>query len=104
MAGPCGRSFSCFSYGELLYAATDGVLSALATQSVPEESRASGIAAAQTVVALSRFACSIAFGLLWEQTGRQTAMWVMAVALAVGLAAVVVVLRPMYRMNSGGPA
>ena len=86
------------------YAATDGVLSALATQSVPEESRASGIAAAQTVVALARFACSITFGLLWELTGRQTAMWVMAVALAVGLAAAVVVLRPMYRMNSGGPA
>ena len=36
------------------YAATDGVLSALATQSVPEESRASGIAAAQTVVALGQ--------------------------------------------------
>ena len=86
------------------YAATDGVLSALATQSVPEESRASGIAAAQTVVALARFACSITFGLLWELTGRQTALWVMAVALAVGLAAAVVVLRPMYRMNSGGPA
>ena len=85
------------------YAATDGVLSALATQSVPEESRASGIAAAQTVVALARFACSITFGLLWELTGRQTALWVMAVALAVGLAAAVVVLRPMYRMNSGGP-
>ena len=86
------------------YAATDGVLSALATQSVPEESRASGIAAAQTVVALARFACSIIFGLLWELTGRQTALWVMAVALAVGLAAAVVVLRPIYRMNSGGPA
>ena len=38
------------------------VLSALATQSVPEESRASGIAAAQTVVALARFASSITFG------------------------------------------
>ena len=45
------------------YAATDGVLSALATQSVPEESRASGIAAAQTVVALARFACSRGFRL-----------------------------------------
>ena len=51
------------------YAATDGVLAALATQSVPEESRASGIAAAQTVVALARFGCSVGFGLLWQLTG-----------------------------------
>jgi len=80
------------------------VLSALATQSVPEESRASGIAAAQTVVALARFASSLIFGLLWQLTGRQTALWVTAVALAVGLAAAVVVLRPMSRVNSGGPA
>jgi MFS family permease len=77
------------------YAATDGVLSALATQSTPEESRASGIAAAQTVVALSRFACSVGFGLLWQLTGRETALWVMAAALIVGLAAAAVLLRPL---------
>ena len=51
------------------YAATDGVLSALATQTVPEESRASGIAAAQTVVALTRFVSSVGFGLMWQLVG-----------------------------------
>jgi MFS family permease len=86
------------------YAATDGVLAALATQSVPEESRASGIAAAQTVVALSRFGCSVGFGLLWQLTGRETALWVMAAALAVGLAAAAFVLRPLLTSNSGSPA
>jgi MFS family permease len=86
------------------YAATDGVLAALATQSVPEESRASGIAAAQTVVALSRFACSLGFGLLWQLTGREMALWVMALALAAGLAAGAVLLRPLLTSHSGSPA
>jgi MFS family permease len=86
------------------YAATDGVLAALATQSVPEESRASGIAAAQTVVALSRFACSLGFGLLWQLTGRETALWVMAGALVIGLAAAAVVLPPLLTSNSGSHA
>jgi MFS family permease len=81
------------------YAATDGVLAALATQSVPEESRASGIAAAQTVVALSRFVCSLGFGLLWELTGRESALWVMAAALAFGLVAAAFLLRPLQMSN-----
>ena len=81
------------------YAATDGVLAALATQSVPEESRASGIAAAQTVVALARFACSLGFGLLWQLTGRESALWVMAAALAFGLVAAALLLRPLLTSN-----
>jgi MFS family permease len=84
------------------FAATDGVLSALATQSVPEESRASGIAAAQTVVALTRFACSVGFGLLWQLTGRETALWVMAAALAVSLGGAGLLLRPLLPSKSGG--
>jgi MFS family permease len=86
------------------YAATDGVLAALATQSVPEDSRASGIAAAQTVVALARFACSVGFGLLWQLSGRETALWVMAAALAVGLAAAALLLRPRLTPNLGSRA
>ena len=77
------------------YAATDGVLSALATQTVPEESRASGIAAAQTVVALSRFVSSIAFGLMWQLGGRTEALWVMSAALVVALVGATWFMRPM---------
>jgi MFS family permease len=83
------------------YAATDGVLSALATQSVPEESRASGIAAAQTVVALTRFACSLGFGLLWELTSTSTALWVMAAALSMSIAGVAFLLRPVFSRRFG---
>lgn len=79
------------------YAATDGVLSALATQTVPEESRASGIAAAQTVVALTRFVSSIGFGLMWQLAGRSEALWVMGGALVVALVGATWFLRPMLR-------
>lgn len=67
------------------YAATDGVLAALASRSIPEELRASGISAAQTVVALARFIASLGFGLLWQLTSRSTALWVMTALLSVCL-------------------
>lgn len=79
------------------YAATDGVLAALATQTIPEESRASGIAAAQTVVALTRFVSSVGFGLMWQLGGRSEALWLMSGALVVALAGAFVGLRPILR-------
>lgn len=77
------------------YAATDGVLAAIASRLVPPASRASGIAAAQTVVALSRFGSSVGFGLLWTLTGRSTAM----VVVAVGLTAVLPVAAGLLRLR-----
>lgn len=53
----------------VFYAATDGVLPALVSRLVPAEARGSGIAAAQTVVALARFASSLLFGVLWAVQG-----------------------------------
>ena len=67
------------------YAATDGVLDALASRLVPEASRASGISAAQTVVALARFGASVAFGILWQFQGLQTAMVVMTAGLLIAI-------------------
>lgn len=75
------------------YAATDGILAALAAESTPEGSRASGIAAAQTVVALTRLVASTGFGVLWFALGRTPAMIVAAVALAVVIPVVAVLLR-----------
>ena len=86
------------------YAATDGVLAALATQTVPVQSRASGIAAAQTVVALARFGSSVAFGLIWQLAGRSTALWVMAAALVLALLASLWLLRPVLRARREVPA
>ena len=83
------------------YAATDGVLSALATQTIPEESRASGIAAAQTVVALARFVSSVGFGLMWQLAGRTEALWVMGGVLVVALVGATWFLRPVLTARRG---
>ncbi|MDG4764276.1 MFS transporter [Solwaraspora sp. WMMD406] len=69
----------------VFYAATDGVLPALVARLVPAAARGSGIAAAQTMVVLTRFASSVAFGLLWSVAGSTTAVAVFAVALAAGV-------------------
>jgi MFS family permease len=75
------------------YAATDGVLSALATQFTPSGSTATGIAAAQTVVAVCRLLASTGFGFLWFFAGREAAMFFVAGALALAIPAGAFLLR-----------
>ncbi|MFF9586977.1 MFS transporter [Streptomyces achromogenes] len=75
------------------YAATDGVLMAAASDSVPEALRSSGLAVVQTGQALTRFACSLLFGAAWTVWGDRTALAGAAVAL-VGCAAFALALRP----------
>ncbi|MCT9010150.1 MFS transporter [Streptomyces sp. NPDC054766] len=85
------------------YAATDGVLMAAASDSVPEELRSSGLALVQTGQALARFVCSLAFGAAWTAWGDRTALTASAVALAL-CALFSMSLRPVRRTPSEGPA
>ncbi|MET8858271.1 MFS transporter [Streptomyces sp. NPDC004579] len=78
------------------YAATDGVLMAAASDSVPEELRSSGLALVQTGQALARFVCSLAFGAAWTAWGDRTALMASAVALAL-CALFSLSLRPVRR-------
>ncbi|WP_250002933.1 MFS transporter [Actinoplanes sp. M2I2] len=73
----------------VFYAATDGVLPALIGRLVLPEARGSGIAAAQTVVALTRFAASLLFGLLWtvQGPGRSLLLFAALLTAAVPVAA-----------------
>lgn len=82
----------------LSYAATDGVLPALVSPLVPVEARGSAIAAAQTTVALARFAASALFGLLWTARDPATALLV----FAAGLAGAVPVAARLLRGVAGG--
>jgi len=75
------------------YAATDGVIAALAGRLVPETVRASGIASAQTVVAVARMFSSAGFGLLWFVLGPQAALVVVGTGLVAVLPAALVVAR-----------
>ncbi|NPD03658.1 MFS transporter [Nocardioides sp. zg-1308] len=67
------------------YAATDGVIAAIAGRLVPVQARTSGIAAAQTVVAVARMLASAGFGLLWWLLGPAVAMAAVAAVLAVAV-------------------
>ncbi|MFB6612136.1 MFS transporter [Agromyces sp. NPDC056379] len=75
-------TISCLVLLGAFYAATDGILAALASRCTPVAARASGIAAAQTVVAVTRLIASVGFGLLWFAIGRAEAVVVVAVILA----------------------
>jgi MFS family permease len=95
-AGPVGGAGTTVAVLVLLgtfYAATDGVLSALASRLIDSEARGSGIAAIQTVVVVARFAASLAFGSLWQAFGRQDALYLAAGLLAAGIAAAAWLLR-----------
>jgi MFS family permease len=78
------------------YAATDGVLMALASAVVPEEVRGTGLALLRTSTSLARLLASIAFGALWMVWGIDVAIACFAAALlcAGALAAVVLVRNP----------
>jgi len=92
-------TIACLLLLGVFYAATDGILAALASQFTPPEARATGIAAAQTVVALSRLVASTTFGLLWFLYGSQAAVIGVAVALAIVIPVVAVLLRGPARVR-----
>ncbi|WP_345801205.1 MFS transporter [Microbacterium sp. AZCO] len=90
----------CLSCLGAFYAATDGVLAALAAQLSPESSRATGIASAQTVVAVARFVSAMAFGILWYSVGREASLMIVAGVLAAGIGATYLVLRPVFALTT----
>jgi MFS family permease len=68
------------------YAATDGVLMALASPLLPARLRASGLAWVATLNLLGKFVASAAFGLVWTQLSELTAMLLFAACLGVTVA------------------
>lgn len=91
-AGPA-VTIACLLLLGAFYAATDGILAALAAQFTPPEATATGIAAAQTVVAVARLIAATGFGLLWFTLGREPAAVTAAIALAVVLPIGALLLR-----------
>jgi MFS family permease len=90
--GMVGMTLALFG---LYYAATDGVLAAIASALLPPDLRATGLAAVASVSGLSRLVASIAFGALWTMTDIHTAVVVYAVGLtAVFPVVAILILRP----------
>ncbi|MGY4858304.1 MFS transporter [Cryobacterium sp. AP23] len=87
------QTVSCLVLLGTFYAATDGVLAALAAGVAPQGGTASGLAAAQTVVALARFLASTLFGVLWFALGPAMALAIFAVAIGLAIPIGLVLLR-----------
>ena len=77
----------------LYYAATDGVLMALAGAALPQEVRASGMALLTTGTNLARLAGSVLFGLVWTWQGVGLALALFTAGLAMALLLAVFSLR-----------
>jgi len=84
-----------FGYGMLIlclvalgayFAATEGVMTALAGAVLPEKLQASGIGILITVVSIGQFLSSLAFGALWFAIGLQSAVLIFAAALVLAIA------------------
>jgi MFS family permease len=84
----------CLAFLGGFYAATDGVLAALAAQLTTPETHGTGIAAAQTVVAVARFLSAIGFGFLWYALGRETSMFLVSGLLVIAIPLIALLLRP----------
>ena len=97
--GMVGLALALFG---LYYAATDGVLAAIASALLPADLRATGLSAVTAVSGITRFVASIAFGALWTATDVHTAV----VFYAVGLTAVlpVVAILVLRRRPEGARA
>jgi MFS family permease len=94
-------SIGCLVFLGAYYAATDGVLAAMASKVSPLPIRTSGIATAQTAVALARFASSLGFGLLWVRLGRTDALWLVTGLLACSIPFAAVLMRGLDRTSPG---
>jgi len=77
----------------LYYAATDGVLMALGSASLPPALRGSGLALLVTATSLGRLFASILFGTIWTWRNVDTALAVYAVGLLLAMALAAVALR-----------
>ena len=77
------------------YAATDGVLMALASETVPPHLRTSGLALLTSAIAVARLAAAILFGAMWSWYGPEWTVVVFIMGLvACIVAAVFGVVRP----------
>lgn len=78
----------------LYYAATDGVLAALASATLAPSVRATGLATLATAVSVARMGAAVLFGLLWTETGNGGAIRWFAGGLALAWIGAAVLLRP----------
>ena len=103
LLGPVGTAGVILSLCALgaYFAATDGVVTALAGAILPDRLQATGIGMLITVVSLGKLCSSVAFGALWFALGLQSAVLVFAAVLAAVLAIATPLLMRLQREPVG---
>jgi MFS family permease len=74
------------------YAATDGILAALASSLLPPDVRATGLSLVMTATSLARLLASVLFGAIWVLLGVHVAVAVFAVGIVLAAVFATVVL------------
>ncbi|NTU85295.1 MAG: MFS transporter [Chloroflexales bacterium] len=95
---PSAALFSSVLFLGAYYAATDGVLVALASAMLPARLRASGLALLSTATGIARLCASVLFGILWMWVGAQGAL----VCFSLGLLATTLVTALSLRLVEPG--
>jgi MFS family permease len=86
------------------YAATDGILAALASSILPADVRSSGLALLGAAMALAAFAASATFGAIWGWKGPTFAVGTFLAGLVVALGLTLLLLRPLLVRRHAGPS
>ena len=76
------------------YAATDGIVNAMASAVLPSHLRTTGLAILGTSIALAHLLSAVGWSAIWQYWGATTASHVFMLGLIVSLAIGVIVLRP----------
>src|SRR5690606_16932987 len=89
---PAAGVVACVALLGAYYAATDGVLAALASSVLPRHQLSTGLAVVSTAGALARLLASSAFGALWSWRGPDAALTIFTAGLAFAMLAAAVLL------------
>jgi MFS family permease len=97
MAGSPGGAIVCLLFLGAYYAATDGVLTAMAAAELPPRARGTGLAILATVTNVARLLASVIFGALWGAIGMSQTTWIYFAGLVVAIAGASVLLTMAWR-------
>jgi MFS family permease len=75
------------------YAATDGILAAMASSLLPRDVRATGLSVVMTATSLARLLASVIFGAIWVLVGVHAAVGVFAVGVVLAATFAAIVLK-----------
>jgi MFS family permease len=88
-----GATVACLALLGLYYAATEGILMALASAVIPPERRTGGIALIATGIGLGKLFSSVIFGALWQGLGQRYSVLIFGAAMGIAVIIAVTLLR-----------